>query len=319
MAKVKKVNFKPSSSDDERRIIEAPQKFCMYDKFSFMEVIHFFDLLDREVLVNYNCVYLDFSKTTYISAAAALMLFARVTRCQCNGPIVFHARAEQVVTACLPDDAATKQKMINSGLWAAIKPGGQKKLDRLWGDLNNPYKTGNNPAEEIDDVIDLLQKRFSVLPRQIVAALQEAFLNIAHHAYVRNDKVLKVPTADFMIGRWWLYAQQYSNGNISCIVCDLGTGIPNSILPKTLFPGDDCEQIHYAMQSGVTRFNIQGRGMGFDNIKKPIEVNESAEYLVVYSGKGRVLYRKGQESSRVANTLGVQGTLVEWVFGDAKK
>jgi len=316
---MKSSNKKNQKKAMDRLVIEAPERLCIYDTQTFRDTIYFLNTLDYQVLVEHQCVHLDFSKTMYFSAAAALMLFAKVTRCQCSGPLIFSVNPENVVTASLPIDEKAREQMINNGLWAAIRPGGQKKLDRLWDNWKNPYKSGSNPAAEIKDVIDMLQSRFVKLPNKLIAALQEAYLNIAHHAYLNFKSEVKLPISEFMIGRWWQYAQKNKDGSIGCIVYDMGSGIPSSILSSVLFPGDDCEQIHYAMQSGNSRYDIQGRGMGFDNIKKPIEVNASAEYLLVCSGYGRIFYNKGQESERRLQTLGIQGTLIEWSFGDTEK
>lgn len=302
----------------ERIIIIAPPAICLYEATRFEKTVLFFDSFEQEVFNNLNYVEIDLSGTTQITAAAALILFAKVTRCQCWAPPSIFSNPDQIITIKLPKDKLTRSKILDSGLWAAIKPGGQRKLDRLWSDWTNPYKTGSDPAKEITDVIHQLQEQFDVLPRQIVAAIQETYLNIAHHAY-EEFKSGQTPLHDFMIGRWWQYARRNPiTKKISIVIYDMGSGIPKTIKTGRFFSETDSEEIQRAMKSGVTRFKIQGRGMGFDNIKKPIEVNSFAEYLVVYSGRGQVTYRRGQVIDKVNHAYNVGGTLIEWVFGDTE-
>lgn len=303
------------ASPKQRVTIVAPDEICLYRKNLYPQAMKFFDALDREVFLNHNYVHIDFSDTDYISAAAALVLFAKITRCQCGAPLDIFDHPDKIITLTRPTDKATRNLMRNAGLWAAIRPGSQKKLDGLWSDWSNPYKSGNDPAKEISDVISLLQLEFEELPRQIIAALQEAYLNIAHHAYEKFKQVEGGYLHKFMVGRWWQCARKYPDNSISLIIYDMGAGIPSTISPRSEFPGKDSDEIHHAMQTGITRLDIQGRGMGFDNIKKPIDLNESAEYLVVYSRKGQVTYKKGHIVSRVDHQEAVGGTLIEWFFG----
>lgn len=298
----------------EKKIIEAPGRVCLYAKADYAETLKFFDEFDRAVLVEYRYVELDFSGTEHITAAAALVLFAKVTRCQCcliPGTFSFPS---DVITVKLPENKAMKDLFVNTGLWAALRPGGVKKLDKLWGDWANPFKTGNDASSELPDIIKHLMQQFDPMPLKIVSALQESYLNIAHHAYelFKLDGDVMHP---FMEGRWWQYARRNDQTKkINIVIYDMGNGIPASI-------GDghqmirDCDSIKYAMMSGVTRLKIQGRGMGFNNIKRPIEVNAGAEYLVVYSARGQVIYRQGDVVTELNHGRHVGGTLIEWVFG----
>jgi hypothetical protein len=310
---------KPQQVSKERIPIHAPPAICLYDPERYEKTVTFYDDFEKEIFHNFNYVHIDLTNTTFISAAAALMLFAKITRCQCWAPKELFSNPDQIITISLPNHKETRKKIIDSGLWAAIKPGGQRKLDRLWNDWKNPYKTGSDPAKEIKDIISQLQIQFKPLPRHIVAAIQECYLNIAHHAY-EEFKDSDTPLHEFMVGRWWQYARRNPiTKKISVVIYDMGSGIPSTITNSKLFTNSDSDEIHKAMRTGVTRLKIQGRGMGFDNIKKPIEVNASAEYLVIYSGKGQVTYKRGQIVDRIDHEHGVGGTLIEWVFGEEEK
>lgn len=300
----------------DRYSIVAPQRISLYTPEDYTETMNFFNEFDKQVMVKTNYVELDFSNTDYITAAAALVLFAKVTRCQCCIPVGYFAYANDVISVKLPDDKVARSKFLDTGLWAAIKPGGMKKLNKLWGDWSNPFKTGNNPASELQDIIKQLRKQFDELPLKIVSALQESYLNIAHHAYegfITDDQ----PMHPFMAGRWWQYARRNDvTKKMHIVIYDMGSGIPTSINDGHNQMITDCDSIKNAMVSGVTRLKIQGRGMGFNNIKRPIDINASAEYLVVYSARGQVVYKAGAVVAEINHSSHVGGTLIEWVFGD---
>lgn len=300
----------------DRYSIVAPERISLYTPEDYAETLEFFDEFDRQVLGKFNYVELDFSNTIYITAAAALVLFAKVTRCQCCLPVGYFAYPGEVITVKLPDDKLARSKFLNTGLWAAIKPGGLKKLSKLWDDWSNPFKTGNNPASELQDIIHQLRKQFDELPLKIVSALQESYLNIAHHAYERF-RTEDQPMHSFMEGRWWQYARRNDvTRKMHIVIYDMGSGIPATINNGHNQMVTDCDSVKNAMVSGVTRLKIQGRGMGFNNIKRPIDINASAEYLVVYSARAQVVYKGGAVELEVNHGRHVGGTLIEWVFGD---
>ncbi|WP_019340548.1 hypothetical protein [Stutzerimonas stutzeri] len=306
----------PNRIEKTRALVIAPPVLCIYDEAYYNSTVMFFDEFEYHIFTRFDYVELDFSSTIEITAAAALILFAKITRCQCWAPPQLFSNPDQIIELILPTEKKLKKRIVDSGLWSAIKPGGQRKLAKLWRDNKNPYKTGSDPANELGDMIRLLRQQFNkTVPRHIVAAIQEAYLNIAHHAY-EEFKHAEEPLHEFMVGRWWQFAQKDPKTNhMAVVIYDMGSGIPKSISDKT-FTGSDSSEIHKAMQTGVTRLNIQGRGMGFDNIKKPIEHNATADYLGIYSGKGKIFYRRGKVIESVDHDHTIGGTLIEWVFGE---
>lgn len=296
--------------------VKSPERLCLYRAECYDDTLAFFDEFDTLVLLHGYYVVLDLSDLKELTAAASLMLFAKVTRCQCCLP-QFFTYPSAVVSYILPKDKAMRDMIRGSGLWAAIRPGGQSKLSRLWADVHNPYKTGNDPSTQMEAIIEQLLQQVGKLPRKIVSALQESYLNIAHHAY-EGFKDGAVPLHEFMVGRWWQFVKWNPKANkLSLVLYDMGVGIPSSI--KNVSHAvtrrvSDCASISLAMKSGVTRFNIQGRGRGFNDIKSPIDANPSAEYLLVFSGKGLVVYRSGKKVEEKLHDLSIGGTLIEWTF-----
>lgn len=303
------------------KTVKSPERLCLYRAEWYDKTLAFFDEFDTLVLWHGYYVVLDFSELKELTAAASLMLFAKVTRCQCCVPKTF-AYPDAVVNYILPVDKAVRDVFRKSGLWAAIKPGGESKLERLWGEINNPYKTGNDPSSQMGAIIEQLLKQVGKLPRKIVSALQESYLNIAHHAY-EGFKDGPVPLHGFMVGRWWQFVKWNPQAHtLSLVLYDMGVGIPDSIRPVShavTQQVSDCASIALAMRSGVTRFKIQGRGRGFNDIKSPIDANPSAEYLLVFSGNGLVVYRSGKKVEEKLHGFSIGGTLIEWTFSGVGK
>lgn len=300
----------------DRVYIKSPEHLCLYREEYHDKTLAFFDEFDTRVFNNLMYVELDFSHLKSLTASAALVLFAKITRCQSCLPAGYFSFPDKIISMKLPDDKKIKGMFSSTGLWAAIKPGGQKKLDKLWSDWGNSYKTGNDPSRQFEEVISSLHSRVGVLPKRIVAALQESYLNIAHHAYeaFKKDPLFN----DFMVGRWWQYAHLHpETGRLIIIIYDMGSGIPNTI--RSIQGGvSDCSSIQYAMREGITRFNVQGRGKGFEDIKRPIDSNASAEYLLVCSGVGEVGYKGGQIVKEHSHGYSMGGTLLEWAFSGVK-
>ena len=301
-----------SGTPTDRVRVKAPEVLCLYREEYHDETLAFLDEIDHLVFDRLVYVELDFSEVLNVTAAAALVLFAKITRCQSCLPVGVFRFPDRIISIIPPRSKEAKAKFVATGLWAAIKPGGQKKLERLWADWGNPYKTGNDPSRQFEDVIGHLRQGFGVLPKRIVGAIQESYLNIAHHAY---EPFKQNPGFnEFMVGRWWQYASiSKSTGKMVIVIYDMGAGIPATI--RSIQGGvSDCVSIQYAMKPGVTRFNVQGRGKGFSDIKRPIDSNASAEYLLVYSGKGEVAYKSGQILNEFTHAHSIGGTLLEWSF-----
>lgn len=311
---LKPSSIKPKDSllsrPESRLIFTAPTNICLYSNYdATMEFMHRFE---NAIWNQSHYVHLDFSKTDKITAAASVILFAAVTRCQCCAPSAIFKSPDQIISITLPEDKRAKLLFTKTGLWAALRPGSERKLEKLWSDWENPYKTGNNPKEELSQVIQQLNDRFKSVPSKLVSALQEGYLNIAHHAYDAY-KNLETELHPFMNNRWWQFAKKSPNAT-GAILYDMGYGIHNTLRDQ-LESHRACDVIKHAMQNGTSRFNISGRGMGFNNIRSPIERNESAEYLLIYSGTGQVVYKRGEIFDLKEHGSYLGGTLLEWSFG----
>lgn len=296
------------------RVVKSPDHICLYRAEHANETMDFLTKIDN---FHYErkefCI--DFSSCLSVSAAAAVMTFAKITRCQIMADSGYANVSHQSIKILFPKDKSAKKLFVSSGFFDAIKPGGIKKLDKIWSDIKNPFKSSNCTENEIASVIKQLKYRLGDVPERLVSALSEGYLNIRHHAY-ENE------TFGEISGRWWQYvASNKIKNTITVVLYDMGVGVPRTIRNKFLSDGGspnhaDNKIIEYAMIRGKTRLGSdQGRGNGFTNIKKPVDINEKAKHLLVCSGKGVVKYSNQEiiSSDSIANNS-FGGTLIEWCF-----
>ena len=297
----------------------APPVICIYRGEHLPTTMEFFEKID-DYLQSREPVTIDFSNCSEITAAAAVITFAKITRFQLAADYFKMKAGHQAIKIILPADREVRNFFRESGFYDAIRPGGMSKLERLLHDINNPFKTSNATEADIQAVIKHLRNRLGTLPGRLISALSEAYLNIGHHAYDHD-------IIEELQGRWWQYTSSIkSDGTFSVIIYDTGKGIPKSLGRKYTDEGNRYSHIEnlvieYAMIRGNSRYpkNL-GRGNGFSNIKQPVDVNKEAKHLLIASGKGSVTYKNQQiiKSEMLTNhTYG--GTLIEWCFdGDMK-
>ena len=138
-----------SSPKDVRRVVlNAPKVFCIYDQETVVETLNFINQIPYVVFQSNSYLKLDFSDTEEITAAAVLILFAHVTRCQaCSSKSIFQFH-DQVIEVVAPKNRKCRSAFVESGLWAAIRPGGIRKIDGSWADPEQPFKTGKSPETQ---------------------------------------------------------------------------------------------------------------------------------------------------------------------------
>lgn len=245
-------------------------------------------------------VILDLSQTTHITAGAAVMMFAEVTRAQLITGI------PDIVTIIRPQNKAVWSLIRNSGLWDAIRPGGQKKLDSLW-DLNCPFASGNDPTTHLAPTLNTFRAIRPDLPERFDSAIQETILNVVHHAYHYNQKA----AIDHLGTRWWQYAC-ITQSDVRFTICDLGIGIPTKISfspEHQHLSHADC--IKKAMEEGYSTLKQRGRGHGSKDLKRPVD-NTDAEALSIFSNNGIYSYLQDQPLWLGDRPACLPGTVVEW-------
>lgn len=303
----------------ERKPLSFDGLFCIYKNRS--AVFKFLDDLSKAVLIQRVYVELDFSGCSGMSAAAGLLLFAEVTRCQNVSLLEYPYRAVEFIW---PDDKDLLRLLKNSGFWKAVQPGGEKKLQGLGMNDDIQFCTGNDPAEDLQAMESLLCGKLGLsrLPQNIGRAINEAFLNIVYHAYVDAD------LHPFMYRRWWLYCYinydsiERVSGSVVFLIYDKGVGIPQTVrqyLSKDGSVSDrvasllfsDSVLVLRAFEEGFSCSGASHRGLGTEDLKMPL-INDG-DSLLVLSGKGIVEFDRADCSGRPDDQEhSVGGTLLEW-------
>lgn len=294
--------------DIQRSVCQAPATLCCYENHDI--TMSFFKVVESRVFINERYIEIDFSKTVHITAAAALYLVSVVTKCQnCAPKNILYPHI--VITYKYPPEDLKLNLFDRTGILEILKPGGRKKLDRIWEDLSSPFQTGDDPAKQFSRMISWY-KDLSVgpVPQKLYSAVQEAYLNLKQHAY---DKKM---TGDFLRNRWWFYAVHDRNLNrVAFLLLDRGQGIPNNVvLPSVVEDARDVDKIAVAMRKGWSSTGEPGRGRGSENLRKPINLKDNDDRLMVMSGMGKYNYIKGDSPRLFPLAVNFQGTLIEWSF-----
>jgi hypothetical protein len=296
----------------------APQHICIYRGEYLPATMKFFHEIEDFIKAR-EPVLIDFSDCASISAAAAVMTFAKITRYQLIADSVGMKLGHQAIKIQLPTDKDVRNFFRITGFYDAIRAGGKNKLERLWNDTHNPFKTSNAVQPDIPALIKHLKTRLGKVPGRLMSALSEGYLNINHHAYESS-------LTEELYGRWWQYTTSLKpNGTFSVVLYDAGIGIPGSLENKIRetrwYSATDNQVIEFAMKKGNSRYpDNLGRGNGFNNIKQPVDVNKEAKHLLIASGKGSVTYKDQKiVTSEVLTNYGYGGTLIEWCFDGEMK
>ncbi|TDG11646.1 hypothetical protein E2F43_18215 [Seongchinamella unica] len=261
-----------------------------------------------DIVINQKAyLHVDMSNVEKITAAAVLYLASVVNVCQNCAPKEL-AFSDQAITFQLPVGAKKSSLFIETGLWDIIKPGGQKKLQRLWEDSENPFKTGNDPEREYPELLKWLARQGFTPPPKLASAVQEAYLNIKQHAYDKNTVIDK-----FLISRWWQYAYvDEGAGRFNFLLYDHGVGIPGTVKGEKFGYMRDERKLETAMTEGWTSTKEPGRGRGSANMQQPIAIKKNDDTLLIMSGRGKYVFKNDEVEQVSALPATLKGTLVEW-------
>lgn len=281
------------------KTIRMPKDVCIYSDDHCMKFVSLMREMNLAIYSKNQSIILDFSQTENMTAGAAVMLFAEVTRAQ------LLTELPNVISILRPTHPDLWELMRNSGLWEAIKPG-ERKTSRAMG-KGCPFASGNDPDKHLASTLASFRKARPNLPTRFDSAIQEAILNVVHHAYVYNQN-LPVNTLGT---RWWQYAA-ITKEDVRFTICDLGVGIPNKILymPENRhLPHGNC--IEKAMEDGFSTLFRRGRGMGSKDLKRPV-VDTEVECLSIFSNNGIYSYVQNREPICGDRPACLPGTVVEW-------
>lgn len=167
-------------------------------------------------------------------------------------------------------------------------------------------------------------------------ALQEAMLNVNHHAYTVEQgpgttRVTWPERADFVAAlgkRWWIIGETHGR-QMFLAIYDKGVGIPQALngkdakmvralqrlaqmAVKRLGGGRDSGLIKAAMALGRSGTKRAGRGYGLAEILRFV-LNNPMGSLVIYSNKGIYQYTTNNKVEILSERKNsIHGTLIQW-------
>ncbi|WP_147302309.1 hypothetical protein [Thalassotalea euphylliae] len=298
--------------DNECITIESPETLCIYNPNESYQTYRFVKYIETVIFEYGTRIHISFRNLKKITAAASLLIFARVTKCQ----LCLNQPSDLEIT--LPESKEVKKTLVESGFWNGIKPGGASKVRKLIH-TNNGYISGSNHDSEhygkviSATLINLVQNgvNFSVPSIRILTrGIQEAILNIDYHAY--DKKSLANQFDQLGDSRWWQCCWLDSGNNqLVFIIYDDGVGIPHTL--QAQYPELSSSQIiEEAMKVGITRTMNPERGKGSNDIIKATCTFPNS-HLIVMSGNG---YFKSDSEGVTTKELPftLEGTLIQWVL-----
>ncbi|MCS6153651.1 ATP-binding protein [Shewanella baltica] len=304
------IEFNPTELENGILQIQAPVEMCLY---SILEgnievarsTLNFLSTIADVTLLQHGYLHLDFSLVTKITAAASVLIFAEITRAQ------LATNQSDVITFSLPKSLEQAKLFKASGLYKAIMPGTSRKLIKLFDD-NHSYQSGVDPNKFLVSTLLNLHNNGLELTtpeaKLISKGIQEAMLNVIHHAYFENqDQRLGIGS------RWWqLVHCDPREKRVTFIIYDKGASIPSTIRPSSSVNLSDADAIEYAYTKGVTRLVGTTRGKGSEDIKDAAKVKDKST-LIVMSGRGMYFIDNGSGNGlKSPLPHNINGTLIEW-------
>ncbi len=301
-------------------VLKAPSHLCIYNLELLSETLNFFNDINSG-LSDETLITIDFQEIEYLTAAAALALFATVNTVQIStknpNKLRFWFPKEKL-------NAKGHRLIVKTGLSRALLAGTEQKLKNLH-DSNIHFSSSTNPQQHLIDTSEFIIKSNIVneLEYQLVtSAVTEAVLNVYHHAYKdptseeNTISPVKQTLVDELGERWWqcLWYDDILKKWI-LIICDFGIGIAQSFTRSRsshLDPELSERALSKAMTLGQSRFDGAGRGNGSEDIKRVVTATKSHS-LVVYSGGTRYSFGlKNDQPTTEKLPLFFKGTLIEW-------
>lgn len=313
----------------------APPILSLYNERAAIDTLLFIEkLYDFDAAV----VYVDFSKTKEITAAASLVILAHVHYIQKYknnlGCFVFDCKKSPIY----------KSFFIKGKYLLSLKQGVSNNYERL-RELDKLYRIGHinhfalirkNNLSIINDFLTNLKSKiyaqygndFDVselddLFSGLRTAISEVLLNIKNHAYEDGSEIEQDNSSDFDIYKeklWWqMFWFSPKTNQINFIIYDLGLGIERSYKEFATLPDvinqnkTPTEIFKEALSEGRSRFVGDGRGYGLFNIVEFAKERKDVS-LGIFSGESTYLKRSSGESFHDLKGSKLTGTLVEWDF-----
>lgn len=279
------------------------------------------------------CMKLDFSKTKKMFTEGTLYLLAELETLKVTNPDIQFSlipSKEIIVNQVL------KQTGILELLGVSLNFEDMEfdETVKYWK-YSSGHKVEMDSAEDmLDDFDDLLSESSST---SIFNSITEAVTNCHHHAYLEKRFINDPMKAK----KWWIFSQEKDN-KLSICVCDLGIGIPKSLLRNSENVAEDwfsslknflkshkekydrdSASIKAAIEIGNTRTNLVNRGKGLNQIINQIStLCDHKASIAILSNKGSYIINRGMIEDRPLTGIvdgfslpykqSIDGTVILW-------
>ena len=259
----------------------------------------------------------DFQHTEKMHACGTLLFAAEVDR------INRLTSPKRLVFGTYPNDIVVEQVLQHVGLLGMLGLAGRMRVTAA---NVKDWRVDTAAAVDGERVDRVLSEQLRNFPdsgkRGLYRGLTEAMTNCVHHAYEssRRDGV----RANLSDKRWWMF-WQVNGGNLDVAFCDLGMGIPRSLLEGKTWPIEDVDSVLKAL--GLLRtdasliaagFDLRKsstgeshRGKGLSEIKNAILQLDGS--VLLYSNSGAYSFDAGtRREQRRSYPESILGTLIQW-------
>lgn len=250
------------------------------------------------------CIKLDFSKTKKMFTEGTLYLLAELETLKITNP--------DIQFSLIPSkEIIVNQVLKQTGILELL--GVSLNFEDMEFDETVKYwKYSSGHKVEMDSAEDMLEDFDNLLSESsstsIFNSITEAVTNCHHHAYLEKRFINDPMRAK----KWWIFSQEKDN-KLSICVCDLGIGIPKSLVRNSENVAEnwfsrlknflkshkekydkDSASIKAAIEIGNTRTNLVNRGKGLNQIINQVSILcDHKASIAILSNKGSYIINRG--------------------------
>lgn len=316
-----KISKKQLTVSNKRVSFTAPVSINYYNNRDFEVTNKFLSNL-RDCVLKNNRVYIDFSLTKNISAAAMLSFLAEVDVLTKKSKFGLNA-----ISFSHPKEKKIESILNQVGFYDLLRK--PKRETERYDDVTFWKYTSGSCSEPLlakGMMVEIKKELERNSSKKLYRGFTEAMSNSVEHAYI--DDLMH--TENDETAKWWTFAGIHEK-HLTVVICDKGVGIP-STLPKTqgvsvlnkifkklgvsLANVKDSTYIKASTTLQETRTGELNRGKGLNDIKSVID-SIGDGFMGIFSSKGRYIYKgKTGNINEVLKDYksSVNGTIIEWTI-----
>lgn len=290
-----------------KKQVNCPSQLVIEDEATYKTALNFINELTKLIERDYN-LEVSFTGCKIISPAAALLLFSTIN----NIHLEYGFDRLKILDISIGNKLTYDLTLAKSGLWDALNCKNLEDVENLILN-NNRFKTSCDP-KIMGNVINILTSIPGLSQDHIfflTMAMREAILNVVYHAYIDENEPNEPSQLD---NRWWQCAWVNKKDMVvNIIIHDRGVGILGSYKKEGF---TDEELIKEAMMQGFSRSGLSNRGMGSEDMKRPVDELNGDQELTMYTN--RYIYRynpSALEPTIEQREIAICGTLIHWKCG----